>query len=238
MPRARAENITHAGSDTVIVDVTSRDKLVSSLVKNGFNSDGTTRFVKAANGIAVHAYELEDQLSTRGSLILWYEDALNAVEHRNLRRIRELLADSEDEFEGRIDLESQLLAVTGGLPAALHALKVHCEIEMARLTEGERRTRRGRSARQILADELVYEWYVQFGDYPKYWIEDKWPPFPAFLKEVLHLAERHYFRELPINERDMVTEDGVHGLVKRAIDASRRRIKRESQNIDQFDRSD
>jgi hypothetical protein len=269
MPRAPSENITHAGSGTMVVNPENRRRMASALVEKGFDKDAATCFVIAVNGIAAHAYELEAELSTRGSLIRWHKEALRAIERNDRRRIRKMLSDSQDEFLGRTNLESQLLANTGGLPAALLALKVHCETEIARMTDEERRTGRRRTERQIMTDELVYEWYTQFGDYPNYWIEEKWPPFPAFLQEVLclvechyvceflgmvmhlveryfgskflketlHLLEVHYIRKLPSDEQDWITEDAVHGLIKRATKKVRKRIARESQIADSSDRS-
>ena len=229
MPRPPIKNVTRAGTDTVILSVRQRVRIVAALVTHGYDLEASERFADAANRAAVDAYELEHQLSTRGALRRWHSSMLKAIDRRDFVFIRQLLSDSADEFDGRSHLERQLLAYSGELPLAIENLRVYCDAELTRLTEREGRTKRRRSCRQILAENLTTEWWTQFDEFPVYYIGSRLPPFLNVLKEVMLLAEIHYHCRSPLDDSDLIDEDVLRNLAKSARAAEKKRARIESQ---------
>lgn len=229
MPRPPIKNVTRAGTDTVILSAEQRDRIVAALATFGYDPEASKRFADAANRAAVDAYELEHQLSTPGALRRWHSSMLKAIDRRDFTFIRQLLSESADEFPRRLHLECQLLADSGELPLRIENLRVYCDAELTRLSEREGRTKRRRSCRQILAEELTTAWWTQFDELPVYYIGTRLPPFLDVLKEVMLLAEIHYHCKLPLDDSDLIDEDMLQNLAKSARAAEKKRARIESQ---------
>jgi hypothetical protein len=225
MPRATPKHVTHSGTATAVLDDVERGRIVATLDACGFDRGKALVFADGANRAAVFAYELEPRLSTHGQSRRWWRAVLIAASTGHPSRLRQLLQDSADRFEGRAELERQLLHDDGGLQQALDALRKRCEVE---LEQSHRQPRRSATRRQLLAEGLVREWRIHFDKYPVYWIEDKLPPFLDLLGHVMLVAEAHYLpgRLRPSEDK---FEDLLRNLTKAAIAADRRRLAQESQ---------
>ena len=214
MPRPPIKNVTRVGTDTVILSAEQRDRIVAALATFGYDPEASKRFADAANRAAVDAYELEHQLSTPGALRRWHSSMLKAIDRGDFTFIRQLLSESADEFP---------------LPLRIENLRVYCDAELTRLSEREGRTKRRRSCRQILAEELTSAWRTQFVELPVYYIGTRLPPFLDVLKEVMLLAEIHYHCKSPLDDSDLIDEDVLYNLAKSARAAEKKRARIESQ---------
>lgn len=225
MPRPPIKHVKHASSDAVVLDRADRKQIAQSLIARSIDKDKANRFADAANRAAFFAYELEPEMSTPGESQRWYREVLKAIDQNDATRIHHLVIESADEFEGRAELERQILHDNGSLPAAIEALRAHCKAEITHGTRRRKHTPRSPTCRQMLAQELVREWRVHFDDYPPY-RDGSDTVFLDVLKNVIHLSEAIYLRG---RRRSLVTNEALRGLTKRACTKDRRRVTQESQ---------
>jgi len=227
MPRPRSKHVTNAGTDTVVLDNTESEQIAQSLVNWGSDPDQAARYADATNRAAVYSYELEPDMSTPGESKQWHRAAIRATEKSDYSRVRQLISESRAEFEGRTELERQLLHDNGGLVDAVEALRAFCEEEVEKTDSRNRRTPRRATCRQLLTEELVGLWRIQFDAYPPY-REGSDTTFLDILKRTIHLSEAIYCRG---RARALVTSEALRSLTKRACAKDRRRIEQESQAL-------
>lgn len=225
MPRPPIKHVTNAGTETVVLDSIERESIIQSLADRGLDQGQSVRYADAVNRSAVFAYELEPKMSTRGQSKRWHHEVLKAVDRNELAKIRKLLSNSADAFEGRSELECQLLQNSGGLAPALDTLRAYCEAKIAVSDGRNKRTPRRSTCRQMLADDLVREWRVLFDHYPPY-REGSDSTFLDVLKHTIHLSEAIYRRDRP---RALVTGEALRSFTKRACAKDRRQVAQESQ---------
>ncbi len=227
MPRPPIKHATNAGTDTLVLDSIERERIAQSLMDRGLDQGQSVCYADAINRSAVFAYELEPKMSTPGQSKRWHREVLKAVDRCELSRIRQLLDDSSDAFEGRLELECQLLQNNSGLAPALDALRAYCEAKIAVSDGRNKHTPRRSTCRQMLADDLVREWRVHFDCYPPY-REGSDSTFLDILKRTIHLSEAIYRRDRP---RALVTDEALRSSTKRACAKDRRHLAQESQTL-------
>ncbi len=227
MPRPPIKHATNAGADAVVLDRIECERIAQSLVDRGLDQGKSVRYANATNRSAVFAYGLEPKMSTPGQSKRWHREVVKAVDRNELWKIRQLLSESAAAFEGRLELERQLLWNNGGLAPALGVFRAYCETEIAISDGRNKRTPRRSTCRQMLADDLVQEWRVHFDCYPPY-RDGSDSTFLDILKRTIHLAEAIYRRGCP---RALVTRESLRSFTKRACAKDVRRIAQESQTL-------
>jgi len=210
-----------------VLDSKEREQIAQSLVSWGCDLDQAARYADATNRAAVYSYDLEPDMSTPGESKRWHRATIKAAEKNDHSQVRQLISESRAEFEGRSELERQLLHDSGGLVDAIEALRKFCEEEVAKSDSRNRRTPRRATCRQLLTEELVGQWRIQFDAYPPY-REGSDTTFLDILKRTIHLSEAIYCRG---RARALVTSAALRSLTKRACAKDRRRIEQESQAL-------
>lgn len=225
MPRPRVKHVTNAGSGIVVLDNDERERIVQALVDNGCDPAQAAQYADATNRAAVFSYELESDISTPGESKQWHQAVTKAIDEGETSRVRQLVSESADEFDGRLELEQQLQHNDGGLSDALMALRSYCEEAIVKYHSRPRPTPRRATYRQLLAEDLVREWHTQFDAYPPY-RKGSNITFLDILKRTIHLSEAIYCRGW---RRALVTNEALRSLTKRACAKTRRQIERELQ---------
>ena len=220
MPRPKTRHVTNAGTDVVILDRPERDQIAQAMIGIGCDSGKAAKFADDVNRAAVFAYELEHQMSTPGQSREWHRAVLHAIDRGNLTRVKELIGESEAEFDGRFGLEIQLQRKSDDkdLPAALERLQEYCESELEYFESRVKRAPRQATSRQLLTEELVRLWRELIGENPPY-RDGSNVIFLDILKRTIQLSEPIYFRGRLQKEKKRVRHESLRGLVKRAIAA-------------------